>query len=137
MNNNTLQSNLKIVDLYHEKFEFYQSRLEQRMKLTPTFNVNYSENSNNRNQIKVQIDTCIKDSEGNYRLTLSTIGIFELDKEGVAEDVAQSILKINTTSIMFPYIRSQISLLTTQPGIQPILIPPINVNALVKDENEH
>lgn len=137
MNNNTLQSNLKIVDLYHEKFEFYQSRLEQRMKLTPTFNVNYSENSNNRNQIKVQIDTCIKDSEGNYRLTLSTIGIFELDKEGVAEDIAQSILKKNTTSIMFPYIRSQISLLTTQPGIQPILIPPINVNALVKDENEH
>ena len=137
MNNNTLQSNLKIVDLYHEKFEFYQSRLEQRMKLTPTFNVNYSENSNNRNQIKVQIDTCIKDSEGNYRLTLSTIGIFELDKEGVAEDVAQIILKKNTTSIMFPYIRSQISLLTTQPGIHPILIPPINVNALVKDENEH
>ena len=28
--------------------------------------------------------------------------------------------------IMFPFIRSQVTLLTTQPGMTPIVLPPIN-----------
>ena len=32
---------------------------------------------------------------------------------------------------MMPFIRSQVSLLTTQPGLTPILLQPIDVNALV------
>ena len=40
-------------------------------------------------------------------------------------------------SIIFPFIRSQVSLLTTQPGITPIMIPPINLNSLIdSEENE-
>jgi preprotein translocase subunit SecB len=27
---------------------------------------------------------------------------------------------------MFPFIRSQVTLLTTQPGMTPIVLPPIN-----------
>ena len=38
----------------------------------------------------------------------------------------ESIVKNNTVAIMFPFIRSQVTLLTTQPGITPILLPPIN-----------
>jgi len=46
-----------------------------------------------------------------------------------------SLIKKNAISIMFPYIRSYISLLTTQPGMEPIVLPPINIVALLS-ENE-
>ena len=36
------------------------------------------------------------------------------------------IIKKNTVAIMFPFVRSQISLLTTQPDMVPIVLPPIN-----------
>ena len=42
-------------------------------------------------------------------------------------------MKKNTVAIMFPFIRSQVSILTTQPGMIPIVMPPININALVED----
>lgn len=38
----------------------------------------------------------------------------------------ESIINANTVAIMFPFIRSQVSLLTTQPGMTPIVLPPIN-----------
>lgn len=38
----------------------------------------------------------------------------------------ESIIKTNTVAIMFPFIRSQVTLLTTQPGMTPIVLPPIN-----------
>ena len=42
------------------------------------------------------------------------------------DDREESIVKSNTVAIMFPYIRSQVTLLTTQPGMVPIVLPPIN-----------
>jgi preprotein translocase subunit SecB len=38
-------------------------------------------------------------------------------------------------AILFPFVRSQISLITSQPGMMPVIIPAINVNALL-DESE-
>ena len=71
-------------------------------------------------------------------LNLETVAFFKLDNQGekIAEKTAEQILKKNTVAIMFPFIRSQISLLTTQPGLIPIVMPPININALVDDMQE-
>lgn len=41
-------------------------------------------------------------------------------------DKEESIVNNNTVAIMFPFVRSQVSLLTTQPGMSPIVLPPIN-----------
>lgn len=37
---------------------------------------------------------------------------------------------------MFPYLRSQITLMTTQPNIAPVVIPPININSFLKKQEE-
>ena len=52
---------------------------------------------------------CVKDT-----------GIIENIREGGEENEEY------TVAIMFPFIRSQITLLTTQPGMTPIVLPPIN-----------
>ena len=41
-------------------------------------------------------------------------------------ELVKTIMETNTVAIMFPFIRSQVSLLTTQPGMTPIVLPPIN-----------
>lgn len=38
----------------------------------------------------------------------------------------EAIINTNTIAIMFPFIRSQVTLLTSQPGMAPIVLPPIN-----------
>lgn len=42
----------------------------------------------------------------------------------------ESVIRANTVAIMFPFVRSQVSLLTTQPGMTPIVLPPINTTKL-------
>ena len=42
----------------------------------------------------------------------------------------------NTVAILFPYIRSQISLMTTQPGMHPIIIPPMNIVSLINTQKK-
>ena len=41
-----------------------------------------------------------------------------------------SIINTNTVAIMFPFIRSQVTLLTSQPGMIPIILPAINTQKL-------
>ena len=35
---------------------------------------------------------------------------------------------------MFPYIRSYISIITTQPGMAPIVLPAMNIIAMINDQ---
>lgn len=46
-------------------------------------------------------------------------------------EAEKEIINNNTVAIMFPFIRSQASLMTSQPGMTPILIPAINTTKLV------
>lgn len=43
------------------------------------------------------------------------------------------IITKNTVAILFPYLRSQVTLMTAQPDIEPVVIPAININALLKN----
>lgn len=49
------------------------------------------------------------------------------------ENFAKNIIDNNTVAIMFPFLRSHVSLLTTQPNMSPIIIPPINTSKFVKN----
>ena len=39
-------------------------------------------------------------------------------------------------SILFPYLRAQVTLMTAQPDIEPVVIPAININALLQNLDE-
>ena len=41
--------------------------------------------------------------------------------------------KKNTVAILFPYVRSAFTLLTAQPGMEPVVLPALNINALIDE----
>ena len=63
-----------------------------------------------------------------FDLNVEVVGVF-----GVSEKEFEQ-LKPNAVAIMFPFLRSQISLLTTQPDMTPVVLPAININKLLKTE---
>jgi len=63
-----------------------------------------------------------------FDLNVEVVGVF-----GVSEKDFEQ-LKPNAVAIMFPFLRSQISLLTTQPDMIPVVLPAININKLLKTE---
>lgn len=122
---------LQMNELYFSKYDFVQTREGNDTEYETSFQIEYAVNNQNASKFRIKINTRVKNKTESVLLNLETIGVFTVDKEGVNDDIGDHLIKVNTVAIMFPFIRSQISLLTTQPGLEPILLPPININALM------
>ena len=125
---------LQMNELYFSKYDFVQTREDNDTEYETSFQIEYAVNNQNASKFRIKINTRVKNKTESVLLNLETIGVFTVDKEGVTDDICDHLIKVNTVAIMFPFIRSQISLLTTQPGLEPILLPPININALMDSE---
>ena len=68
------------------------------------------------------------------KLIVTLTGIFSCECED--ESLKNELLRYNTVAILFPYVRSQISLVSTQPGIAPISFPPVNIVAMFKEVDQ-
>lgn len=128
----TTECKLKLHDLYFSRFDFFLSREDQNADYNTSFKIEYAIGKSDDSKIKVTIDTSITNKTNTLNLNLQTVALFSIEKEEVDNTLYEQLIKQNTVAIVFPFIRSQVSLLTTQPGIQPILIPPINVAALIE-----
>lgn len=132
MDNN--ECKLQMIDLYFSKYEFKQERGKESQEYNTSFQIEYAINSEDETKVKVTIDTIVANEPNSIVLNLQTVGIFKIDKVNTDETTYDHLIKANTVAIIFPFIRSQISLLTSQPGMMPIMLPPININALVENQ---
>ena len=62
-------------------------------------------------------------------LHLLLIGVFEADDKEFLQRMVP-----NAIAIIFPYMRSQVTLMTAQPNLPSIVLPPININALLQNK---
>ncbi len=84
------------------------------------------------NDYKCSLAFKMSDDEESTFLEIVVSGIFEF-KADLEPDLKEVIITKNTMAILFPYLRSQVTLLTAQPDIEPVVLPPININALLQN----
>ena len=68
--------------------------------------------------------------ENEYHFLVRAAGYFNLKGDVKSRDI---LIRQNATAIVFPYVRSQISLLTAQPEVDPVVLPPFNIAKMVED----
>lgn len=78
---------------------------------------------------KVKLGVVLQ-GDDNYFISVEMAGIFEIEED---TPIKKDILEVNTLAIIFPYLRSQLTLLTSQPGFTPIVLPAINIHALLRE----
>ena len=133
MDNNTCK--IQMLDLYFSKFDFKQERGTDSQEYNTSFQIEYAINSEDDTKVRVIVDTTVTNEAQSIVLNVQTVGIFKVDKLDMDEATYEHLIKANTVAIIFPFIRSQVSLLTTQPGMMPVMIPPININALIENQD--
>lgn len=83
---------------------------------------------------KYQVSLSLKAlKEREYEALVSITGYCEIDEDTPDRD---KILQENAVAILFPYVRAEMTLLTAQPETEPLIIPAINVRALIKQGRE-
>jgi preprotein translocase subunit SecB len=131
---NNAKSILKMDNLYFDSVIFKNtgsksvcdSELDAKIKFAvQTFSVNDTGFS-----VRLKLSLL---SQEYYSIDFSLVGVFSVEG-GFGEENAY--LRDNAIAIMFPYIRSQVTLLTAQPGMKPIVLPPLNIKTLMSDYEE-
>lgn len=106
------------------------------------------ENKREDIETKLQVAKHVsKISDGQYRVTVQVIAT--RDDEYVAKvqisgfcsieeslENKDDLLNNNAVAILFPYIRSQLTLLTSQPGVSPIVLPVINIAKMMEESQK-
>lgn len=121
---------LKMKNLYFEKISFDRDERvpnEFKTKFVPEYKDLYD------NTIEVRLSCYIK-SDVKFAMEVVLVGVFENTETD--EKLRNEINKLNTISIMFPYLRAQLSLITSQPNFPAINFPVININALIEENGE-
>lgn len=68
-----------------------------------------------------------KSSEYDFEVVIS--GYFTIDDQSEVDN--KTLIETNAVSILMPYLRSQISNLTAQPGVECVVLPPFNINNIL------
>lgn len=128
------ESIVKLKNLAIEKI-FFKRNIEKNISnnLKVSFSVEYSELKEDE-QVKLTARISAEDRDA-LELEITICGLFTIQEDD--EALKRELAEKNTLSIMFPYLRSQITLVTTQPDFKPIVLPAININALVEEEKEN
>lgn len=79
-------------------------------------------------EYEIILDTRVADDMDKLSVSVKCMAIFETAQEN------KELIERNAIAIMFPYVRSYISILTTQPGMTPIVLPAMNVVAMLNDK---
>lgn len=131
---NNITSNLILQDLFFDKILF--ERIE------------WNRNDNDIS-FALSLDIANKVGEETYKIELSLkgkkdeefiielvlVGIFSLENsEDLDPEFKETIIRENTVAIMLPYMRSQVAILTAQPGLDSVTLPIFNVSSMFRTE---
>lgn len=103
----------------------------------------------NDKEIELEIKSSISRKQGTdiYRITLVLNGnkpdeyTFEVSLSGffmiedcpnITEELKYNLVSKNAIAILMPYLRSEVSLLTAQPGMECVVLPVFNINKMLE-----
>ncbi len=135
---NNIQSTLKFVDYvvdevsYTTNKNFEEKPVQLDIKLGKE--IAYSEEQNKLLvTLKCRVFEEVDKNNFPFSLYIQVTGNFEIN--GVFEGNLENMAHLNAVSILFPYVRSLITTLTSNFNVQPLILPPINVNKLFEIDN--
>lgn len=81
---------------------------------------------------QLQLITYIKDKEDTINIEIDIVAFFSFDSQ-IERDQLNKMFFINAPAIVFPYLRSYITTLTVLSGIDPVILPTLNLSGIGKE----
>ncbi len=110
------------VDIVNINFKALSPRSEEmKFDINCVPKIYYPEDDSNKFNIIMDVEI---NCEKHFELSLSAIGNFEIG-EDIEEELKSTLMRVNSPAIMFPYVRSFISTLSSNMGrsIGSLVIP--------------
>ena len=99
------------------------NELDIEIDVTPLFDTDKSED-----QVSLMVD--LRDKNDNFSLHIKMTGYFVSEMED--DNQRKNFICLNAPAILFPYVRTYISSMTSQAGIGAVILPTINLHSYGK-----
>lgn len=123
------ESVLKIPHVVFDELSFIREGFQSTEKHETRFHIGYTvskiEDSYYRATISSEV---IREQE--FKATVKLSGYCIVDEN---DPNKEDLLKENALAILFPYVRAEMSLLTTQPETEPVVWPVVNIREMLKE----
>lgn len=125
-----IASVLKLKHMVFDEISFNREGFQQKAdkKYSIGFGKHVEKIEDGRYQVSLAANV-VKEKE--YTVTVKLTGYFEIEEQHPDKDI---ILNENAVAILFPYLRTELTLITSQPEVDPLVIPVVNINAMLKQE---
>ncbi len=131
---NQFIGNLKLQKMVFDKICFERTGFRNDHPLKCTFRVNIGQNEDGIYKVSLVLEG---DKPDEYKVEIGLSGFFTLDKDDHMDPkLAEELVNKNSVAILMPYLRSELTLLTAQPDTESIVLPPFNVNKMLKGKEE-
>lgn len=128
-------SNLKIISIRAEESNFqwnanYSKREEHNHDLSFSVNVLVNAEDDHRGIIRLGCNVNTEnENDSPYTMAVVMMGEFQTSDKPFPEYI------INSISLLFPYLRTYISTITSMSGVEPLIIPALNIYELLEQNN--
>jgi len=81
---------------------------------------------------QLNLSAYVKDKEDTINIEVDIVSFFVFDSQ-IEKGQLDKMFFMNAPAIIFPYLRSYITTLTVLSGIDPVILPTLNLSALGKE----
>ena len=130
--NDSIHSVLKLDKLVFDKIEFKRHGFQNHKEIELKFQSNIAQ----KQGADIYRITLIL--EGNkpdeYSFEISLTGFFIIEEsQTITQELKNDLVSKNAVAILMPYLRSEVSLLTAQPGMECVVLPAFNINKMLEE----
>ena len=136
MERKPINSSLKFVNYIVNEVQFNYNKNqkdEKNWKLTFNFK-NTTKINKEKNRMEISLSTEIFKGIENapFNMSVEIVGFFELEGD---DDISH--YEANAIAIMYPYLRAIISTYTSSANVMPVILPAININAVLNNKSKN
>ena len=125
---------LRLDNLVYDRIEFERKGFKNSNKAS--FGIQIQIGEDEQKNYKVTL-TLKGEKPEEYELLISVSGFFMIEKDdGVSDEMAEALINSNAVAILMPYLRSELTLLTSQPGMDSVVLPPFNINKMLEKDKD-
>ncbi|ORO45957.1 protein-export chaperone SecB [Streptococcus oralis] len=123
--------------IYLQKYEIEEIKLLRNVDLSDderTLNLDLNiGTTESKKEGRVVLSSKILDTENRRELFVKLAGYFEINIDKIGDEDPNKFLAINGTSIIYPYLRSFVSMLSSLDSKEAIVLPTVNVLELLRE----
>ena len=128
-----IKSVLKMDRLVFDKIAFDRLGFKNDNPLTHALEARFAKNIKDDVYRVTLILKGEKEEEYTFEISLTGFFSFSGDEE-VDDETKNELISKNAIAIIMPYLRSEVSLLTAQPEVECVVLPPFNINKMMEDD---